>query len=148
MLNQALLPFACSTLQGCNPHDIMVQPLPVTAWCSQPRHCSCHESAQLTGSFAGLWTPLKPWWSPGTACVHTPTWLVAVQVCAPREMVVEQTWREEEDGTVIVLFHTTRHRYAREAPRTWFGSWWQPVRAQVNDVVDVLAPCMLLQPPA
>eukprot|EP00891_Asterochloris_glomerata_P006240 jgi/Astpho2/6240/fgenesh1_pg.00088_%23_51_t len=56
---------------------------------------------------------------------------LAGKVCAPREMVVEQTWREEEDGTVIVLFHTTRHRYAREAPRTWFGSWWQPVRAQI-----------------
>ena len=80
--------------------------------------------------------------------VHTPTWLVVVQVCAPREMVVEQTWREEEDGTVIVLFHTTRHRYAREAPRTWFGSWWQPVRAQVNDFAGLWVRCMLLQPPA
>ena len=72
--------------------------------------------------------------------------MVALQVCAPREMVVEQTWREEEDGTVIVLFHTTRHRYAREAPRTWFGSWWQPVRAQVNDCAGLWVLYMLLQP--
>ena len=79
-------------------------------------------------------------------CTH-PLWVVVVQVCAPREMVVEQTWREEEDGTVIVLFHTTRHRDAREAPRTWFGSWWQPVRAQVNDFAGSWLPCMLLQLP-
>ena len=170
----ALLPFACSTSH--TPCDNMVRDSSRDSIVQPGSHCSCHRSAHLTGNSAGVRPPWNSGSHLDTAVcahthlagccagvcdphgtvaaswtllpVHTPTWLTAVQVCAPREMVVEQTWREEEDGTVIVLFHTTRHRYAREAPRAWFGSWWQPVRAQVTDLAALWVPCMLLQPPA
>ena len=54
---------------------------------------------------------------------------VALQMCAPREVVLQQMWREEEDGTFIVLLHSTKHRRAAMPPASW--SWWQPIRAQV-----------------
>lgn len=54
---------------------------------------------------------------------------VALQMCAPREVVLQQMWREEEDGTFIVLLHSTKHRRAATPPASW--SWWQPIRAQV-----------------
>ncbi len=50
-------------------------------------------------------------------------------MCAPREVVLQQMWREEEDGTFIVLLHSTKHRRAAMPPASW--SWWQPIRAQV-----------------
>lgn len=54
----------------------------------------------------------------------------AVQLCAPREVVLQQMWREEEDGTFIVLLHSTKHRKASLPPASW--SWWQPIRAEVR----------------
>ena len=51
-------------------------------------------------------------------------------MCAPREVVLQQMWREEDDGTFIVLLHSTKHRKASMPPPSW--SWWQPVRAQVG----------------
>ena len=55
--------------------------------------------------------------------------VVLLQMCAPREVVLQQMWREEEDGTFIVLLHSTKHRKASMPPPSW--SWWQPIRAQV-----------------
>lgn len=44
--------------------------------------------------------------------------------------MIEQHWRQDEDGTFIVLAHSVRHHGAREAPRSRW-SWFHPVRAQV-----------------
>lgn len=74
---------------------------------------------------------------------------VALQMCAPREVVLQQMWREEEDGTFIVLLHSTKHRRAAMPPASW--SWWQPIRAQVCLLACYLTcafDCLLLCLPA
>lgn len=60
-----------------------------------------------------------------------------MQLCAPREVVLQQMWREEDDGTFIVLLHSTKHRKASMPAPSW--SWWQPIRAQVGPT-----PCPVL----
>lgn len=45
--------------------------------------------------------------------------------------VVEQHWRQEEDGTFVVFMHSVKHHAARPPPRRWF-SWYRPIRAQVR----------------
>ncbi|KAL0043136.1 hypothetical protein WJX79_010214 [Trebouxia sp. C0005] len=59
-------------------------------------------------------------------------------MCAPREVVLQQMWREEEDGTFIVLLHSTKHRKAAMPPASW--SWWQPIRAQMASAGFTIAP--------
>ncbi|KAL3141693.1 hypothetical protein ABBQ32_004380 [Trebouxia sp. C0010 RCD-2024] len=59
-------------------------------------------------------------------------------MCAPREVVLQQMWREEEDGTFIVLLHSTKHRKASMPPPSW--SWWQPIRAQMASAGFTIAP--------
>ncbi|DBA89089.1 hypothetical protein WJX77_009682 [Trebouxia sp. C0004] len=59
-------------------------------------------------------------------------------MCAPRELVLQQMWREEEDGTFIVLLHSTKHRRAAMPPASW--SWWQPIRAQMASAGFTIAP--------
>ena len=55
----------------------------------------------------------------------------------PRQAVVEQHWRQDEDGTFIVLMHSVRHHRAREAPRP-FWSWFHPVRVEVRECQTVV----------
>ena len=52
-----------------------------------------------------------------------------LQFCAPRETVIQQTWREEEDGTITVLGHSVE---SQNAPRSNGWSWYSPVRAEVT----------------
>ena len=47
------------------------------------------------------------------------------------QAVVEQHWRQEEDGTFIVFMHSVRHHAAREAPLSYW-SWYTPIRADVS----------------
>lgn len=49
-------------------------------------------------------------------------------------MVVEQHWRQDEDGTFIVLMHSVRHHRARQVPAPWY-SWMHPVRAKVRPLL-------------
>lgn len=72
-----------------------------------------------------------------TRCNRRPDSCCIMQLCAPREVVLQQMWREEEDGTFIVLLHSTKHRKASMPAPSW--SWWQPIRAQVGP-----APCPVL----
>ena len=37
------------------------------------------------------------------------------RLCAPREMVLLRSWRQDQDGTYIVLYQSTNHRKARLA---------------------------------
>mmetsp|Transcript_385 Transcript_385/g.1136 ORF Transcript_385/g.1136 Transcript_385/m.1136 type:complete len:996 (+) Transcript_385:518-3505(+) len=62
--------------------------------------------------------------------------------CAPRDAVVEQHWRQEEDGTFVVFMHSVKHHAARPPPRRWF-SWYRPIRAQIVACTYSVAP---LQP--
>ena len=75
-------------------------------------------------------------------CKSEPTAVVfVVQMCAPREVVLQQMWREEDDGTFIVLLHSTKHRKASMPPPSW--SWWQPIRAEVGHPPPPLSsPCV------
>ncbi|KAK9823769.1 hypothetical protein WJX72_005371 [[Myrmecia] bisecta] len=66
-----------------------------------------------------------------------PTGLLS-KVCAAREVVVQQTWREDDDGTFIVLMRSTKHRKAREPSAGWLG--YQPIRAQVAAAGFTIAP--------
>lgn len=51
------------------------------------------------------------------------------RLCAPRDIVLQRTWRQDEDGTYIVMYQSTRHGRAREAQ----GSGpFAPVRATVG----------------
>lgn len=95
-----------------------------------PKHCECHKlQAYLTHHHAPLCND----------------WLAsATQLCAPREVVLQQLWREEEDGTFIVLLHSTKHRKASLPPASW--SWWQPIRAEVP--LPLLLHCLFLCPVA
>ncbi len=55
---------------------------------------------------------------------------VAGALCAPREMVLLRTHRRQDDGTIIVLYQSTKHRAVRQEQGRW--SWYTPVRAQVQ----------------
>jgi hypothetical protein len=37
------------------------------------------------------------------------------RLCAPRELVMLRSWRQDADGTYIVLYQSTQHRKARPA---------------------------------
>lgn len=37
------------------------------------------------------------------------------RVCAPRELVLLRSWRQDADGTYITLYQSTTHRKARPA---------------------------------
>ena len=54
------------------------------------------------------------------------------QVCAPRWGVLRQTWREEEDGTHIVLLHSADHPAAHSPPPAVPGFWLHPVPVTVR----------------
>jgi hypothetical protein len=53
------------------------------------------------------------------------------QACAPRFAALQQTWREEEDGTHIVLLHSVDHP-AAHAPPPVPGLWLHPVPCTVR----------------
>lgn len=58
---------------------------------------------------------------------------------APREMVLLRTWRQDEDGTYIVLYQSTKHRAAR--PVGGWG-WKRAVRAEVPAAGFTVAPLL------
>jgi hypothetical protein len=58
---------------------------------------------------------------------------------APREMVLLRTWRQDEDGTYIVLYQSTKHRAAR--PVGGWG-WKSAVRAEVPAAGFTVAPLL------
>ena len=47
------------------------------------------------------------------------------------QAVVEQHWRQDEDGTYIIFMHSVGHARAREAQHPWY-SWFQPLRFGVR----------------
>lgn len=55
------------------------------------------------------------------------------QVCAPRFSVLVQTWREDDDGTFIVLLRSADHPAVRSPPPVP-GFWLQPVPVNVRVV--------------
>ena len=53
--------------------------------------------------------------------------------------VLLRSWRQEKDGTYIVLYQSTQHRRAqRHAP----GGWLKPVQAQVQAAGFTIAPLL------
>lgn len=65
-----------------------------------------------------------------------------IECCGPHvqmmslliQAVVEQHWRQEEDGSYIVFMHSVRHHAAREAAGNSF-SWYLPIRAEVSSTL-------------
>ena len=53
------------------------------------------------------------------------------QVCAPRFSVLAQTWREDDDGTYIVLLRSMDHPAAQSPPPVP-GFWLHPVPVNVR----------------
>ena len=49
---------------------------------------------------------------------------------------MQQSWREEEDGTIVVLAHSVEHEQAPVSQPGW--SWYNPVRTQVIPQTVVL----------
>ena len=54
----------------------------------------------------------------------------ASALAAPRETVVEQLWRQDENGVYLVMIHSVDHPAVPEYEQPWYH-WWSPVRAQV-----------------
>jgi len=59
---------------------------------------------------------------------------------ARREMVLRRTWRQEEDGTFVVVYSSTTHHKSRPRETAWW-QWLAPIRAQVEAGVT-FAPLM------
>ena len=73
-------------------------------------------------------------WLPGRGLGR---WLVA-----PRDFVALRTWRQEPDGTYIVLYQSTTHRKARNEKNGW-GAWvGGPVRAKVQAAGFTISPLL------
>jgi len=60
-------------------------------------------------------------------------------ICAPREMVLLRTWRQDRDGTYIVLYQSTNHPSVRRA-QGW--GWRTPVRVKVQAAGFTIAPLL------
>ena len=56
-------------------------------------------------------------------------WITAL--AAPRETVVEQLWRQDENGVYLVMLHSKDHPAVPVTEAPWY-SWFAPVRAQVS----------------
>lgn len=56
------------------------------------------------------------------------SWVSAL--AAPRETVVEQLWRQDENGVYLVMIHSMDHAAVPIVERPWYD-WFSPVRAQV-----------------
>jgi hypothetical protein len=70
-------------------------------------------------------------------CNPVPTCLVrpSPRLCAPREVVLLRTWRQDrEDGTYVILYQSVEHR---AVPRAKTGGWYRPVRVEVQVSVAV-----------
>ena len=67
----------------------------------------------------------------------TATVLLGLQLCAPREAVVQQAWREVEDGTIILLGSSTEHSSVPLKKGAW--SWFAPVRAKARPLAPLSA---------
>lgn len=57
------------------------------------------------------------------------SWVSAL--VAPRETVVKQLWRQEENGVYLVMSSSKDHPAAPVAEAPWYH-WFSPVRAQVS----------------
>ena len=66
------------------------------------------------------------------------SWVSAL--AAPRETVVEQLWRQDENGVYLVMIHSKDHPAVPIADTPWYH-WFSPVRAQVSSH----RPCSCLQ---
>ncbi|KAK9836134.1 hypothetical protein WJX81_004188 [Elliptochloris bilobata] len=75
-------------------------------------------------------------------CTILPTGNLLRYVCAPRFSALAQTWREEDDGTHIVLLHSADHPAAHSPPLVP-GFWLRPVPVTVVAAGFTIAP---LQP--
>lgn len=62
------------------------------------------------------------------------------QMCAPRFSVLAQTWREDDDGTFIVLLRSADHPAAQNPPPVP-GFWLQPVPVNVRVVRQCSSVC-------
>jgi hypothetical protein len=51
-------------------------------------------------------------------------------LAAPRETVVEQLWRQDENGVYLVMVHSMDHPAVPVNDVPWYH-WFSPVRAQV-----------------
>ncbi|PRW45250.1 ENHANCED DISEASE RESISTANCE 2 isoform X2 isoform B [Chlorella sorokiniana] len=63
------------------------------------------------------------------------------RLCAPREMCCVRSWRQDQDGTYIILYQSTNHRKARPA-RGGLLNWRAPVRASVQAAGFTVAPLL------
>ncbi|DBA69003.1 TPA: hypothetical protein ACH3X2_013170 [Trebouxia sp. C0005] len=68
------------------------------------------------------------------------SWMSAL--AAPRETVVEQLWRQDENGVYLVMVHSMDHPAVPVHDVPWYH-WFSPVRAQVISAGWTLSP---LQP--
>jgi hypothetical protein len=50
---------------------------------------------------------------------------VVGRLCAPRELVMLRSWRQDADGTYIVLYQSTNHRKAKPAKTGLFRRDWE-----------------------
>ncbi|KAI3426288.1 hypothetical protein D9Q98_008661 [Chlorella vulgaris] len=66
---------------------------------------------------------------------------VVGRLCAPRELVMLRSWRQDADGTYIVLYQSTNHRKAKPA-KTGLFSWRAPVRAHVQAAGFTVSPLL------
>ncbi|KAL4433733.1 hypothetical protein ABPG75_000174 [Micractinium tetrahymenae] len=61
-------------------------------------------------------------------------------LCAPREVVLLRTWRQDsDDGTFIVLYQSVEHR---AVPRSRGRGWYAPVRVEVQAAGFTVSPLM------
>ena len=58
---------------------------------------------------------------------------------ASRVLTLERSWREEEDGTFVVLFKSTNEFSENDVEQRGFSSWWsKPVDAHVSLILVLL----------
>lgn len=65
------------------------------------------------------------------------SWVSAL--AAPRETVVEQLWRQDENGVYLVMIHSMDHPAVPVNDLPWYH-WFSPVRAQVHASLPVHCP--------
>ena len=66
------------------------------------------------------------------------SWIAALS--APRVTVVEQLWRQDENGVYLVMLHSKDHPAVPVTEAPWYH-WYSPVRSQVRRALPAFCLC-------